>query len=61
MTPQVLTREQAMALANVATHRQWRRWVVRFGLKPLSRGRYSLVAVDAAIRREVRGQGKAVK
>jgi hypothetical protein len=60
MHPAVLTRPQAMALANVSTPRQWRRWTARFGLKPLSRGRYSLVAVNAAVAREVRGQRRAV-
>jgi hypothetical protein len=60
MTPAVLTRPQAMALANIATLRRFERWRVRFGLKPLSPGRYSLVAVNRAIEREVRGQGRAV-
>lgn len=54
-TELILSRDEAMTRAKITNPTSFFRWRKRYGLKPLSRDRYALRAVDKAIERETRG------
>lgn len=55
-TEQILTRNEAMTRCKVTNVRSWIRYCQAWGIRSLSRNRYSLRAIDKAIERELRGQ-----
>jgi len=55
-TEAILTQREAMAYVKLTNATSFFRWRKRWGVKPLSRNRYALRALENAVVREIRGR-----
>jgi hypothetical protein len=55
-TDAILTQREAMAFVKLTNTTSFFRWRKKWGARPLSRNRYALRALEAAVAREIRGR-----